>query len=82
MNESFSKGDVIVGRYEIVKPVGAGAGGRIFLALDGHLGGRRTGIKVYEPDKLIQDLAEHVRSGTISREVYEGELSNIYNRFR
>jgi len=82
LNESFSKGDVIVGRYEIVKPVGAGAGGRIFLALDGHLGGRRTGIKVYEPDKLIQDLAEHVRSGTISREVYEGELSNIYNRFR
>ena len=82
MNESFSKGDVIVGRYEIVKPVGAGAGGRIFLALDRHLGGRSTGIKVYEPDKLIQDLAEHVRNGTISREVYEGELSNIYNRFR
>lgn len=62
--------------------VGSGAGGRIFLAFDRHLGGRETAIKFYEPDTLIADLAQHVRKGTISRDIYESELSNIYARFR
>ena len=82
MSESFSSGDIIASRYEVKRSVGAGAGGQIYLAGDLHLGGRPIAIKIYEPDALIQDLAEHVRKGTISREVYEAELSNIYNRFR
>ncbi len=82
MDEPLQKGDLVGGRYQIVRRIGSGAGGRIFLALDRHLGNRETAIKFYEPDALIQDLSEHVRSGIITRDVYDNELSNIYQRFR
>ena len=84
MNDSqtWSKGDVLVGRYELRDVVGAGAGGRIWLALDRNLGGRNTALKFYEPDTLVADLAEHVRAGTLKRDIYEAELKNILNRFR
>ena len=81
-NSNWQKGDVLVGRYELRDVVGAGAGGRIWMALDRNLGGRGTAIKFYEPDTLIADLAEHVRSGTLKRDVYEAELKNILQRFR
>jgi serine/threonine protein kinase len=82
VDDDFRRGDVIVARYELHEVVGSGAGGRIFLAFDRNLGGRETAVKIFEPDTLIADLAQHVRKGTISRDVYEGELSNIYARFR
>ena len=75
-------GDVVRGRYQVVRQIGSGAGGKIHLGLDLRLGNRATAIKFYEPDALIQDLSEHVRSGIISRDVYENEVSNIYHRFR
>lgn len=79
---SWQKGDVLVARYELREVVGAGAGGKIWMALDRNLGGRGTAIKFYEPDTLIADLAEHVRTGTLKRDVYEAELKNILQRFR
>jgi len=82
VNDQVMAGDVIGGRYRIVRRIGSGAGGQIYLALDLRLGERETAIKFYEPDALIQDLSEHVRSGIISRDVYDNEVSNIYHRFR
>ncbi|GMV43164.1 MAG: hypothetical protein AMXMBFR64_48800 [Myxococcales bacterium] len=82
MHSNWQKGDVLVGRYELRDIVGAGAGGKIWMALDRNLGGRSTAIKFYEPDTLIADLAEHVRTGTLKRDVYEAELKNILQRFR
>lgn len=82
LNDEVFTGDLVGNRYEIVRRIGSGAGGRIYLALDKRLGNRDIAIKFYEPDALIQDLSEHVRSGIISRDVYDNEVSNIYHRFR
>ena len=82
MRDEVRDGDVVRGRYQVVRQIGSGAGGKIHLGLDLRLGNRATAIKFYEPDALIQDLSEHVRSGIISRDVYENEVSNIYHRFR
>lgn len=82
MEETFETGDVIAGRYELVKLVGAGGGGRIFLAQDLNLGGRKTAIKLYEPDTLLADLKQHRDKGSITDAVYQQESTNVRARFR
>ena len=76
MRDEVRDGDVVRGRYQVVRQIGSGAGGKIHLGLDLRLGNRATAIKFYEPDALIHDLSEHVRSGS-SRAMYTRMKSRI-----
>jgi tetratricopeptide (TPR) repeat protein len=52
---------VIQNRYEVVRLLGSGGTGRVFLVRDRHADGRELALKVLDDVKSAPDLADHLR---------------------
>ena len=60
LRTDFHSGDVIDGRFEVVKRLGAGSMGMVYLCLHRGLGGKRVAVKVLFPD-FVNDEVQYTR---------------------
>jgi serine/threonine protein kinase len=66
-------GDELQGRYTIVRPLGSGGFGSVFLATDSRLGGRQVAIKYFATAHMRPDEA------TASAQLFKSEAHTLAN---
>ncbi|MBA3469463.1 MAG: serine/threonine-protein kinase [Herpetosiphonaceae bacterium] len=66
-------GDILQGRYTIVRPLGSGGFGSVFLATDSRLGGRQVAIKYFATAHMRPDEA------AASAQLFQGEAHTLAN---
>lgn len=49
---ALQAGQILQNRYQIIKPLGKGGMGAVYLAQDGRLGGKSVAIKEFDPSIL------------------------------
>lgn len=71
-------GAIVAGRYEVVEPLGAGSGGRAFLATDRE-SGRAVALKVVRPDSSAVLVGRLVREAAAMRAVRHANVATLHD---